>query len=29
MPEWLLIPLVMAAYIVVMKWLMPRFGMPT
>jgi hypothetical protein len=29
MPEWLAIPLVIAGYIVVMKWVLPRLGVPT
>jgi hypothetical protein len=29
MPEWLPILLVFAAYIVLMKWLLPRLGVPT
>ncbi len=29
MPEWLKMVLVVAAYFVVMKWVLPRFGVPT
>jgi len=29
MPEWLPILLVLAAYVVLMKWVLPRLGMPT
>jgi hypothetical protein len=29
MPEWLPILLVFAGYIVLMKWVLPRFGVPT
>jgi hypothetical protein len=29
MPEWLTVVLVAAAYIALMKWVLPRFGVPT
>jgi hypothetical protein len=29
MPEWLTVVLAAAAYFAVMKWLLPRFGVPT
>ncbi len=29
MPEWLLILLFVAGYFAVMKWILPRFGVPT
>ena len=29
MPEWLIIVLVALAYLAVMKWVLPRFGVPT
>jgi hypothetical protein len=29
MPEWLIVVLVMAGYICLMKWVLPRFGVPT
>jgi len=29
MPEWLPIPLLIAAYVVLMKFVLPRFGVPT
>jgi hypothetical protein len=29
MPDWLLILLVFLAYLAVMKWLLPRFGVST
>ncbi len=29
MPEWLGFALVLAAYIVVVRWLLPRMGVPT
>ena len=29
MPEWLTLILVAAAYFSIMKWVLPRFGVPT
>jgi hypothetical protein len=29
MPEWLQILLFFAAYVVIMRWVLPRFGVPT
>jgi hypothetical protein len=29
MPEWLTFALAAAAYFAVMKWVLPRFGVPT
>jgi hypothetical protein len=29
MPEWLLIPLLVGAYFVLMRWILPRFGVST
>jgi hypothetical protein len=29
MPDWLLPILVFAGYIALMKWVLPRFGVPT
>lgn len=29
MPEWLTLVLVLAAYLVIMKWVLPRFGVAT
>jgi hypothetical protein len=29
MPEWLVPVLIFLAYIVVMRWVLPRFGVPT
>jgi hypothetical protein len=29
MPDWLIIVLLFAAYFAVMKWVLPRFGVPT
>jgi hypothetical protein len=29
MPEWLTIVVVFLAYIVVMRWVLPRLGVPT
>jgi hypothetical protein len=29
MPEWLAFVLLIAAYVVVMKWILPKFGVPT
>jgi hypothetical protein len=29
MPEWLIYALVLVGYFVVMKWVLPRFGVPT
>ncbi len=29
MPEWLVLAAVLAAYFAVMKWVMPRLGVPT
>jgi len=29
MPEWLMLILLFAGYIVVMRWILPRFGVPT
>jgi len=29
MPDWLLILLVFAAYLALMKWVLPRFGVST
>ena len=29
MPEWLMFVLVPVAYFIVMKWVLPRFGVPT
>jgi hypothetical protein len=28
-PEWLTIIILFAAYVVVMRWVLPRFGVPT
>jgi hypothetical protein len=29
MPDWLTIPLMILAYFAVMKWVLPRLGVPT
>jgi hypothetical protein len=29
MPDWIVIILIVAAYFVIMKWVLPRFGVPT
>jgi hypothetical protein len=29
MPEWLKIVLVVVAYVAILKWVLPRFGVPT
>lgn len=29
MPQWLTLVLVLAAYFAVMKWVLPRLGVPT
>ena len=29
MPEWLMYVAFLAAYLVIMKWVLPRFGVPT
>lgn len=29
MPEWLPIPLAIAGYWILMKWVLPRLGVPT
>jgi len=29
MPNWLILPLFLAAYFVVMRWILPRLGVPT
>ncbi len=29
MPEWLPLVLLVAGYVVLMKWVLPRFGVPT
>jgi hypothetical protein len=29
MPEWAVVALVFAGYLVLMKWVLPRFGVPT
>lgn len=29
MPEWLTMILLLGGYIAVMKWVLPRFGVPT
>ncbi len=29
MPDWLPIVLVLVAYVALMKWVLPRFGVPT
>jgi hypothetical protein len=29
MPNWLLIVLLLAAYLVLMQWLLPKLGVPT
>jgi hypothetical protein len=29
MPEWLQIIIFFVAYVVVMRWVLPRFGVPT
>jgi hypothetical protein len=29
MPEWIIAVLVLAAYLAVMKWVLPRLGVPT
>jgi len=29
MPDWLVIPLVFVGYLVLMKWLLPKLGVPT
>jgi hypothetical protein len=29
MPEWLILVLVMGGYFAVMRWVLPKFGVPT
>jgi hypothetical protein len=29
MPEWLKIVLAVVAYVAILKWVLPRFGVPT
>jgi hypothetical protein len=29
MPDWLILILVMAGYFAVMRWVLPKFGVPT
>lgn len=29
MPKWLILLLVLAGYVVLMKWILPRLGVPT
>jgi hypothetical protein len=29
MPEWLILILVMGGYFAVMRWVLPKFGVPT
>lgn len=29
MPEWLLLPLIFIGYVVLMKYVLPRLGVPT
>jgi hypothetical protein len=29
MPEWLIVVLIGVAYLALMKWVLPRFGVPT
>lgn len=29
MPEWLMVMGFLAAYVVIMKWVLPRLGVPT
>jgi len=29
MPEWITLVAVLAAYVVLIKWVLPRFGVPT
>ena len=29
MPDWLILLAVLAAYILLMKWVLPKFGVPT
>lgn len=29
MPEWLIVTLVVAGYIILMRWVLPRLGVPT
>jgi hypothetical protein len=29
MPEWLTIVLLLTAYVVIMRWVLPRLGVPT
>ncbi len=29
MPEWLILPLIIIGYIVLMKYVLPRLGVPT
>jgi hypothetical protein len=29
MPEWLTIVVLFVAYVLVMRWVLPRFGVPT
>jgi hypothetical protein len=29
MPEWITLLLVLAAYVAVMRWVLPRLGVPT
>jgi hypothetical protein len=29
MPDWVIMLLVFAGYVVLMKWVLPRFGVPT
>jgi hypothetical protein len=29
MPDWLVIPLILVGYFILMKWVLPRFGVST
>jgi len=29
MPDWLVLALVFVGYVVLMKWVLPKFGVPT
>jgi hypothetical protein len=29
MPDWLLLPLFIAGYFILMRWILPRFGVST
>ena len=29
MPEWLILLVVLAIYVVLMRWVLPKFGVPT